>query len=169
MRGDFDAAAGDGRRRAEPALEIRGGGTEAGADAAERELVAGGDRSCVAELAIGREAAPGLVAAVEQVEADRARHDWDQRAADVKAAALFGEPGLHAAAGLEPEGRTAGQRDRIDASSVLAGRAARPRACPDRRRGHRSPPPPAGRTRSPSCPRRVLHHRRGRRGRRRYR
>ena len=52
----------------------------------------------VAEIAVGRKASPGLVAAVEQIEADRARHDRNHGVADPQAAALFGEPGLHAAA-----------------------------------------------------------------------
>ncbi|MGY4338570.1 hypothetical protein ACVWW3_003476 [Bradyrhizobium sp. LM2.9] len=68
----------------------------------------------VTEIAIGREAPPGLVATVEQVEHDRTRHERDHRAADIETATLLGEPGLHAAAGLDPEGGAAGQRDRID-------------------------------------------------------
>ena len=65
----------------------------------------------VAEIPVRRETAPLLVAAVEEVEADRAGHDRDHGVAYPEAAALFGEPGLHAAAGLQPERRTAGKRD----------------------------------------------------------
>ena len=54
-------------------------------------------RRGVAEIAIWREAAPLLVAAVEQIEADRARHDRNDGFADPQAVALLGEPGLHAA------------------------------------------------------------------------
>ena len=78
------------------------------------KVVAGRGRRGIAEIAVGREAAPGLVAAVQQIEHDRAGHDRDHGAAHRKAAALFGEPGLHAAAGLEPERRAAGERDGVD-------------------------------------------------------
>ncbi len=74
-----------------PLVGLRGGGAEAAlADwrwsrpgrrrrcrARNRRCGAGGRG--VAEIAIGREAAPRLVAAVEQIEADRARHDRDHR------------------------------------------------------------------------------------------
>src|SRR5439155_6354592 len=69
----------------------------------------------VTEIAIGREASPGLVATVEQVEYDRTRHDRNHRLANPQAAALFGEPGLDAATGLDPKGGAAGQRNRINA------------------------------------------------------
>ena len=67
----------DERRAAEAALERAGGGAEAGAGVAERELGRGGGAGAAAELAIGRQLAPGLVAAVVQVEQDRRRHDRD--------------------------------------------------------------------------------------------
>ena len=68
----------------------------------------------IAELAIGRIAAPILVAAVQQIEQDRARHDRHKRLADRKAAALFAQPGLHAGGGVEAERRAAGKRDGVD-------------------------------------------------------
>ena len=72
-------------------------------------------RRLIAELAIGRIAAPVLVAAVEQVEHDRARHDRHHRVADAEAAALLAHISLHAGGGIEPEGRAAGQHDGVDA------------------------------------------------------
>ena len=113
-RADRDAAFGLRRSRAKAALEIGRGRAEAGADAAEREIGARRTRRGIAEIAIGREASPGLVAAVEQIEADRAGNDRDHRVADSKAAALFGEPGLHAARGIQSERRAAGERDAVD-------------------------------------------------------
>ena len=71
-RADGDAVARLRRGRADAALERRGGRAESRADAAEREVGARGFRRLVAELAIGRIAAPVLVAAIEQVEQDRA-------------------------------------------------------------------------------------------------
>ena len=111
---DHDAAFGLRRSGAEPALEIGGGRAEAGADAAQREIGARRARCGVAEIAIGREAAPCLVAAVEQIEADRARDDRNNRLADSQAPALFGKPGLHAARGVQPKRRAAGERDGVD-------------------------------------------------------
>ena len=67
----------------------------------------------VAEIAVGWKAAPALVAAVQQIEADRAGHDRNYRGTDPEAAAPFGEPGLHAAAGFQPERRTARERDAV--------------------------------------------------------
>ncbi|MEY9228984.1 hypothetical protein ABIF78_001307 [Bradyrhizobium japonicum] len=98
-----------------PALEGRSGTAEARTDAAQREIVARGHSCRVTEIAIGREATPGLVTAVEQVEHDGARHDRDHCLANPEAAALFGKPGLDAAAGLDAKGGAAGQRNRIDA------------------------------------------------------
>ena len=111
---DLDAIRCRGRCRADPALEIRSGGAEPGADAAEREVRSGGGGCGITEVAVGRKAAPGLVAAVQEIETDRAGHDRNHRAAYRKAAALFGEPGLHPAAGLKPERRAAGERDGVD-------------------------------------------------------
>ena len=114
QRSDADAASRHRRCRTDAALEIRGGGAKPGADAAEREILSRRHGRGIAEIAVGREAAPGLVAAVEQIETDRAGHDRDQRAAYRKAAALFGQPCLHPAAGLQSERRAARQRDAVD-------------------------------------------------------
>ena len=76
----------------------------------------------VAEIAIGRKASPGLVAAVQEIEADRAGHDRNHRVADAQAAALFGKPGLHAAGGIQSKRGAAGERDaRRSASTVPSG------------------------------------------------
>ena len=84
QRADGEPVARLRRGRADAALEVDRGGAEAGADAAEREIRAGGFRRGVAELAIGRVAAPVLVAAGEQVEQDGARHDRHARLAHRK-------------------------------------------------------------------------------------
>ncbi len=68
----------------------------------------------VTEIAVRGVAAPGLVAAVQKIEHDRAGHDRNSRAAHREAATLFREPGLHPAAGLEPERRAARERDGVD-------------------------------------------------------
>src|SRR6516225_6024900 len=72
---------------AEPALEVRCGGAHARADAAERECIAGRGRGGIGEIAIGWKAPPTLVAAVEEIETDRAGHDRDHGVADPEAAA----------------------------------------------------------------------------------
>ena len=124
----------DRRCRADAALEVDGGGAEAGADAAERELGGGGCGRRIAEVAIGREAAPVLVAAGQQVEQDRARHDRHPGGAHRKAAAALAQPGLDAAAGFEPEGRAARQ--------ARCRRCARPSSAGSSRSVSRVPGPP---------------------------
>ena len=119
QRADRDAAARHGRGGADAAFEICGGSAKPGTGAAEREFGAGQFRRLVAELAVGRIAAPVFVAAVEQVEQNRARHDRHARLADLEAAALFAQVGLHAGGGVEPEGRTARQHNGIDAFDRL--------------------------------------------------
>src|SRR5262249_56154435 len=63
------------RGRADAAFEVDRGGAEAGADAAEREAPTRRQRRGIAEVAIGRKASPVLVAARDQPEQDRARHN----------------------------------------------------------------------------------------------
>ena len=101
--------------RADAALEVERGGAEPRADTAEREFGTRDFRRLIAELAIRRIAAPGLVAAREQIEQDRARHDGNARLAHLEAAAPLAQPRLHAGSGIEPEGRAARQRDGVDA------------------------------------------------------
>ena len=137
------------RGGADAALAIDRHRAGAGADAAEREIETGGGGRRIAELAIGREAAPILVAAVEEIEQDRGRHDRHPRGAHGKAAVLLFQPSLHAGCGIEAEGRAAGERDGVDALDRLRRiEQARSRACPARRRARRSSRPPARRTRS---------------------
>src|SRR5581483_7716616 len=83
-------------------------------DASQGEAATCGRSRFEAEIAIRRKAAPVLVAAVEQIEADRAGHDRNDRAPNIEAAALFGKPRLHAASCLQSKCRTARQRDRVD-------------------------------------------------------
>src|SRR5262249_11227749 len=52
-------------------------------------------------------------AAVKQVEADCARHHGDHCIAYPKAAALFSQPRLYAAGGIEPQRRAAGKRKAV--------------------------------------------------------
>src|SRR6185437_187286 len=87
--------------RADAALERGGGGAEARAGSAEREIRFGCVRGLVAEFAVWRVTAPILVAAVEQVEQDRAGHDRHRRLANAEAAAMLTHIGLHAGGGIE--------------------------------------------------------------------
>ena len=103
------------RGRADAALEVERGGSQAGPDAAERKLGRGALGGRIAEIPIGGEAAPILVAAGREVEQDRARHDRHPGGAHRKAAAALAQPGLHAGAGFEPESRAARQGDPVDA------------------------------------------------------
>ena len=113
-RRDLDAIWRRRRCRAKPAFQIGGGRAVAAAGITEREGFRGGRGSDVTEIAVGREPAPGFIATVEKIENDRARHDWNNRAAHDKASALFGEPGLHAATGVKPERRATAERNGID-------------------------------------------------------
>src|SRR5213076_411986 len=89
-------------------------GAEPRADATERELgIRRGSRG-VAEVSVRSEAAPFLVAAVQQIETDGAWNDRNERFAYLETAAPLGKPGLNSAAGLEPERRAARERDGID-------------------------------------------------------
>ena len=119
--GDADAVTRRCRGRPKAALEVGGGGAETRADAAEREVGARGCCGGVAEIAIGREATPFFIAAVEQIEADGAWHDGNDGVADRKTAPLFRKPGLHAAAGFDAEGRAAGKREPVDAFDGVDG------------------------------------------------
>ena len=87
----------------------------AAAVAAEGEIGARLRHRLVGELAIGRVAAPRLVAAVEEVEADRLRHDRHVHAADRDADAALAQKGLHAGRPIEPEAGAAGEHDGVDA------------------------------------------------------
>ena len=57
--------------------------------------------------------APVLVAAIEQVEQDRLRHDRHAHRTDGEADALLAQKTLHAGRSIEPEGRAAGQHQRM--------------------------------------------------------
>ena len=119
----------------------------AGADAAEREIGCGAGGRRIAELAIGRIAAPVLVAAVEQVEQDRRRHDRHPRGAHLQSRGLVraARPARRRRhRGQRPSRRTA--RWRRCARPSSPDRAGRFRACPGRRRAGRPPRPPARRT-----------------------
>ena len=69
----------------------------------------------IAELAIGRVAAPVLVPAGQEIEQDGARHDRHARLAHGKAAADLAQVSLHAGGGVQSEGRAARQHDGVDA------------------------------------------------------
>ena len=74
-------------------------------------------RRRIAELAIGRVAAPVLVAAVRAGRTgSRAGTIGTRARAHRKAAALLAQPGLRAGGGVEAERRAAGQRDGVDAA-----------------------------------------------------
>jgi len=113
QRSDPKPACGDRARRAHAALQIDRGGAVASAGAAQIEGFARGLRRHEAELAIGRMAAPILVAAVEEIEADRGRHDRHPHGPDGEAAPLLPRPGLHPRRRVEPERRAAREDDGV--------------------------------------------------------
>ena len=113
-RGDGDAVLRHRRGGADTGFQRRSGCAKARADAALCEGAAGGTCGLIAKLEIGRDAAPFLVAAIDEIEHHRARHDRNQRIAHRKAAPVPGKPRLDAAAGFETEGRSARQRQRVD-------------------------------------------------------
>src|SRR5690606_36706361 len=83
----------DVARRADAAAQVGGGGTVARAATAEREWSGPGVRgSRVAELTVRRVAAPVLVAAVVEIEADCRRNDRYAGGADLEAAAGLAQP-----------------------------------------------------------------------------
>ena len=99
--------------RAQPALVPRHERARTGAHAAERELFGGRRVGARAEHGIGV-LAPGLVAAVEQVEQDRGRHDGHGHVAHRESAPLAAQHGDRAVGGRETEGAAAGEHERID-------------------------------------------------------
>ena len=64
---------------------------------------------------------PVLVAAIQQVEQDGRGDDRHQRRSDGKATPGFAQEGLHPASGIEAEGRTAREHQRIDFLHGLVG------------------------------------------------
>ena len=108
------------RGRTDSAFAIDRGRAGAGADAAEREIGIGGRGGRVAKLAIGRVAPPVLVAAAEQIEQDRRRHDRHARRSHGEAAALA--PCSHACtpdAASRPNAEPPDERDGVDAFDRL--------------------------------------------------
>src|SRR5271155_1306262 len=80
-RADAKAARGHGARRTEAAFEIIDRCAISRAGGAERERDRGGRRGLEAQVPVGRLSAPVLVAAVEEIEQARARHDRNARSA----------------------------------------------------------------------------------------
>ena len=114
-RADGDAVGCDRGSRTDAALEVDRGRAGTGANAAEGKVHRCRCRGRIGQLAIGRIEAPILVATIEQVEKNGARHDRHPRRADDVAAPVFAHIGLHAGGGVEPESGAAGQHDRLDA------------------------------------------------------
>ena len=112
---DRVAVARHGRGRAEPALEIDGGRAKAGPGGAEGKRLAGPGGGGVAEIPIGREAAPVLVATIEQVEQRGAANERHPDVSDREAAAALAQERLDARSGVQAEGRAAGQHHGVDA------------------------------------------------------
>src|SRR5262249_58950583 len=94
------AVARDRGRRADAAFQIDRGGAHPGPDAAELEILAGGRRRGIAEIAERREPAPILVAAPEQVEEHGSGHDRHARRTDRGPTAPLPPPSLTAAGRL---------------------------------------------------------------------
>ena len=107
--------AGHRRGRAEPTLEVDGGGAEAGPRGSERKRLAGLRRGAVAEIPIGGKASPVLVAAVEEIEQHGAAHERHANVPDREATPALAQKSLNARASVQAEGRTAGQHHGVDA------------------------------------------------------
>ncbi len=75
-RADMDAAVEYGRGRAQPALQAGGQRAGARADRADGKILRGALCSFVSQLAVGRIAAPVLVAAIREIEQDGAAARW---------------------------------------------------------------------------------------------
>src|SRR5690606_5870660 len=103
----------EARGGAEAAFEAAGLGAEPGAGVSDGEVPAGARDRAPAEFAVGRLAAPGLVAAVGKIEQDRGRNDRHHGAGDREASTMFREPCHHPVGGSEPEGGAAAQHDGI--------------------------------------------------------
>ena len=93
------------RSRTEPALDAGGGGTEPGAGATDLEVFGGGGESLLSEGAVGVHV-PDLIAAIDQIEQDRRRHDRHMHRPDLEAPALFRQGIGNTRSGIEPEGRS---------------------------------------------------------------
>src|SRR5262245_58246056 len=104
QRPDRVAVAGERGGRAQPALEVDGGGAETRPGGAEREGLArlGGGR--VAEVAVGRKASPVLVATVEQIEQRGAANERHADVSDGETATALAQQRLDAGGGVETEG-----------------------------------------------------------------
>lgn len=89
-------------------------GAGTGADRTEREIGRCRLSRLVAKLAIGRIAAPILVAAIAQVEEDRGRHDRHAKTTHLDADVFLPQRRLDAGSGIEAEGRAAGQHDCVN-------------------------------------------------------
>ena len=114
-RADRVAVAGHRGGRAESALEVDGGGAEARPGGTQGKDLAGARGGGVAEIPVGREAPPVLVAAIEQVEQRGPANERHSDISDRKAAAALAQEGLHARTGVKAEGRAAGQHHGVDA------------------------------------------------------
>ena len=102
-----------GRGGAKTAFEPSRGGPITCAVAAQGEVGAGGRKSGAAQIVIGV-ALPGFVAAVQQVEQDRAGYDGHPLIANGKATTLGAQGVCHPGTGIEAKGRAARQDQRID-------------------------------------------------------
>ncbi len=89
------------------------GRAEASSGSAQREIGGGALRSLICHVAIGRMQAPIFVPAIEQIEQDRLRHDRHAHRANGETDALLAQKTLHAGRGIEPEGRAAGDHQRM--------------------------------------------------------
>ncbi len=71
-------------------------------------------QGAVGQAGVGCLTERGLVAAVQEIEQNRGRHNRHMQIADHEAPPPLGQPPHHAVRRAEPEGRSAGEHDRID-------------------------------------------------------
>ncbi len=142
QRTDLEPVGGHRRDATEPALQRTGLGAEPGAGIAQGEIGRRRRASLAPEPRIGRRLAPSLVAAIQQIEQDRRRHQGNARRADGKPDPARREPSHRRRGRLQPEGGAAAQHHRVDLRNQAGGiervGLARPRrAAADIDRRHR--------------------------------
>src|SRR4029079_6073256 len=93
------------RSRSQPALEIDGGGAKAGTRGSQRERLSRRGTRVIREIPVRREAAPVLVAAIEQVEQRGPANQRHPDVSDGKAAGALAQEGLDARPRVQSECR----------------------------------------------------------------
>jgi hypothetical protein len=111
----------DGGGGAKPTLDLASNGPNPGAGIAQRELGSGNLGCLHRQATIGRELAPGLVAAIGEVVEDGPTHGRDAAAVEHRAAAAHGEPAGEPARRVQTEGRATAQHQPVQRLDDVAG------------------------------------------------